>query len=156
MPDVYLGANSRLSWPSGRTGLTANLVYEGALSPGSLSTKNIWLGMKNPPQGWCPWRVPLESLYFVFISIKTHKSLGFGNLPWYDFISILYPIGGAVVKNLPADAGDTRDMNLIPGLGRFPWRRKWQPTLVFLPGKFHRQRSLLGYSPWVWEESDMT
>ena len=104
--------------------------------------------MKNPPQGWCPWRVPLESLYFVFISIKTHKSLGFGNLPWYDFISILYPIGGAVVKNLPADAGDTRDMDLIPGLGRFPWRRKWQPTLVFLPGKSHEQRRLAGYSLW--------
>ena len=29
-----------------------------------------------------------------------------------------------------------------------PWRRKWQPTPVFLPGKFHRQRSLVGYSPW--------
>ena len=28
------------------------------------------------------------------------------------------------------------------------WRRKWKPTLVFLPGEFHRQRSLVGYSPW--------
>ena len=28
------------------------------------------------------------------------------------------------------------------------WRRKWQPTPVFLPGKFHGQRSLVGYSPW--------
>ena len=28
------------------------------------------------------------------------------------------------------------------------WRRKWQPTPVFLPGKSHRQRSLVGYSPW--------
>ena len=42
------------------------------------------------------------------------------------------------------DAGDTRDMGSIPGLGR-SWRRKWQPTPVFLPGKFHRQRSLVGY-----------
>ena len=31
---------------------------------------------------------------------------------------------------------------------KIPWRRKWQPTLVFLPGKFHGQRSLAGYSPW--------
>ena len=30
----------------------------------------------------------------------------------------------------------------------FSWRRKWQPTPVFLPGKSHRQRSLVGYSPW--------
>ena len=43
--------------------------------------------------------------------------------------------GGSVVKNLPANAGDA---GLIPGLGRFPWRRKWQPTPVFLPRKFHR------------------
>ena len=31
---------------------------------------------------------------------------------------------------------------------RIPWRKKWQPTPVFLPGKSHRQRSLEGYSPW--------
>ena len=45
--------------------------------------------------------------------------------------------GGTVVKNLPAKAGDTRDMGLIPGLGRNPWIRKGQPTPVFLPGKSH-------------------
>ena len=61
-----------------------------------------------------------------------------------------------MVKNLPADAGDTRDMGSIPGLRRFPWRRKWQPTPVFLPGKFHGQRSLMGYSPWGCKESDTT
>ena len=36
------------------------------------------------------------------------------------------------------------------------WRRKWQPTAVFLPGKFHAQRSLAGYSPWGCKESNMT
>ena len=35
-----------------------------------------------------------------------------------------------------------------PWVGRIPWRRKWQPTPVFLPGKSHGQRSLAGYSPW--------
>ena len=34
-----------------------------------------------------------------------------------------------------------------PWVGKIPWRRKWEPTLVFLPGKFHGQRSLEGYSP---------
>ena len=38
------------------------------------------------------------------------------------------------------------DMGSSPRLGRFPWRRKWQPTAVFLPGKSHGQRSLVGYS----------
>ena len=35
-----------------------------------------------------------------------------------------------------------------PWIGKIPWRRKWQPTWVFLPGKSHGQRSLVGYSPW--------
>ena len=36
------------------------------------------------------------------------------------------------------------------------WRRKWQPTPVFLPGKFHGLRSLVGYSRWGLKELDMT
>ena len=39
---------------------------------------------------------------------------------------------------------------------RIPWSRKWQLTPVFLPGKSHGQRSLVGYSPKVHKESDMT
>ena len=55
--------------------------------------------------------------------------------------------GGTVVKNLLANTGDTGDLDLIPGLGgKISWNRKWQPTQVFLPGKFHGQRSLAGYS----------
>jgi len=37
-----------------------------------------------------------------------------------------------------------------------PWRREWQPTPVLLPGKFHGQRSLAGYSAWGCKQSDMT
>ena len=39
---------------------------------------------------------------------------------------------------------------------RIPWRREWQPTPGFLPGKSHQQRSLAGYSPWGCKESDKT
>ena len=46
-----------------------------------------------------------------------------------------------MVKNLPANARDLGDMGLMPGSGRFPWRRAWQPTPVFLPGA----------SPWAEE-----
>ena len=49
-----------------------------------------------------------------------------------------------------------KDLGSISGSGRFPWRRKWQPTPVFLPGEFHGQRSLVGYSPRVRKELDMT
>ena len=45
--------------------------------------------------------------------------------------------GGSVVKNLPDDSGD---MHLIPGSGRFPWRRKWQPTLIFLLGSSRTEK----------------
>ena len=43
-----------------------------------------------------------------------------------------------------------------PWVRKIPGRRKWQPTPVFLPGKFHGQRSLAGYSPWGRKESDTT
>ena len=48
------------------------------------------------------------------------------------------------------------DRGSIPGSGRSPWRREWQPIPVFLPVEFHGQRSLVGYSPWGCKESDMT
>jgi len=35
-----------------------------------------------------------------------------------------------------------------PWVRKIPWRRKWQPTSVFLPGNFHEQKNLAGYSPW--------
>jgi len=44
---------------------------------------------------------------------------------------------------------------LIPGLGRSP-DEQWQPIPVFLPEKFHGQRSLVGYRPWGCKEVDMT
>ena len=62
---------------------------------------------------------------------------------WMDF-------GGSMVKNAPANAG------FHPRVGKIPWRRKWQPTPVFLPGKSHGQRGLEGYSPWGCKESDTT
>ena len=37
---------------------------------------------------------------------------------------------------------------------KIPWWRAWQPTPVFLPGEFHGQRNLVGYSPWDHKESD--
>ena len=43
-----------------------------------------------------------------------------------------------------------------PWVGKIPWRRKEQPTPVFLPGKFCGQRSLDGYSPWSRQELDTT
>ena len=41
-----------------------------------------------------------------------------------------------------------------PWVRKMPWRMKWQPTSVFLPGKFHGQRSLIVYGLWGCKESD--
>ena len=62
-------------------------------------------------------------------------------------------LGGSDGKESACNAGD---LCLIPGSGKFPWRRAWLPTSVFLPGEFHGQRNLLGYSPWRRKELDMT
>ena len=56
--------------------------------------------------------------------------------------------GDTVVKNPPVGAGDGKRTGLVPGLGKFPWSRKWQLTPVFWPGKLHGQGSLGGHSPW--------
>ena len=64
-----------------------------------------------------------------------------------------FTIGEAHANVAPAsNVGDSFD----PWIRKIPWRRKWLPSPVFLPGKFHGQRSLAGYSPWGRRESDMT
>ena len=47
-------------------------------------------------------------------------------------------------------------MSSIPGSRKIPWKRKRQPTPVFLPGESHGKKSLAGYSPWTCKESDTT
>ena len=62
---------------------------------------------------------------------------------------------GAVVKNLPDNTGDVRDIGSTPGSGRSPGG--WLDlTPVFLPGESHGHRSLVGYSLWSYKELDTT
>ena len=75
-----------------------------------------------------------------------------GDVNYTSTVSVMGVPGGTVVKNPPANAGDGFD----PWVGKIPWRRKWQPTAVFLPGESHEQRSLAGCSPWSRKESDTT
>ena len=57
-----------------------------------------------------------------------------------------------MVKNLPA----VQETGFCVWFGKIPCRGEWQPSTVFLPGEFHGQRSLAGYSPWGCKELDMT
>ena len=56
-----------------------------------------------------------------------------------------------MIKNLPAMRETCRRSGFDPWVGKIPFRIKWQPTAVDLPGKSHGERSLAGYSPWVSE-----
>ena len=58
-----------------------------------------------------------------------------------------------MVKNLPAMQERPR---FDAWVGKIPWRREWQPTPVLLPGEFHGQRSLAGFSPWGRRALDLT
>ena len=82
------------------------------------------------------------SVHHAKLKTDLHKAL-------YLFFQIVLFPASSEVKNLPTMQGS------IPGFGRFPWRREWQPIPVFLPGKFHGQMSLVGYSYEV-AESDTT
>ena len=91
-------------------------------------------------------------------AIKVHVSFSISVGYFFVFVFQIntqewnYWIPGAlqvalVAKNLPANAGNKRH-RLDLGIGKILWRRKWQPTSVFLPGKSHRERRLVGYSLW--------
>ena len=92
--------------------------------------------LENPRDGVTQSRTRLKRLSSSTSSID----------PYQDFIVLLLGfLSVSVLKSLPANAGDSGS---IPGVGKIPWRRKWQPTSVSLPGKSHGQRSLAGCSPW--------
>ena len=55
---------------------------------------------------------------------------------------------GASDKDSACQCRRNKRCGFDPWVGKIPWRRKWQPTLVFLPGEPHGRRSLAGYSPW--------
>jgi len=64
--------------------------------------------------------------------------------------------GGTSGKEPTSQCSRHERCRFDPWVGKIPWGRAWQPTLVFLPGESHGQRSLVGYSPMGCTESDMT
>ena len=95
--------------------------------------------------------VPLKLPLVLFLYLPHLEEIALSNImltiPWLFFtvliqmyLSLRASLIAQMVKNLP-EMKETR-------VRKIPWRRKWQPTPVFLPGKSHGQRSLVGYSPW--------
>ena len=125
--------------------------------PGMLETRVRSLGREDPLEkemathsSTLAWRIPwreepgrLQSMGSQWVGHNWATSL--------HFTSLHFP-GGLVVKNHL----QFRELRFDPWARKIPWRRKWLPTPLFLPGKSHGQRSLAGYSPWGHKESVMT
>ena len=59
-----------------------------------------------------------------------------------------------LVKESGCQCGRCKRCGFSAWVGKIPWSRKWHPTPEFLPGNFHGQGSLVGYSPWGCKELD--
>ena len=97
---------------------------------------------------WCKIAV-----YFTLLHVAVHIAFLFSVLfaiPVHLFLCMIWWLRQ---YSICLQCGRPR---FNPWVGKIPWRRKWQPTPVFLPGTFHGLRSLVGYSPWGRKESDMT
>ena len=62
------------------------------------------------------------------------------------------PLMVQMVKESACQCRRLKRRGFNPCVKKIPWRRKWQPTAVFLPGECHGQKSLAGYSPWSHKE----
>ena len=100
------------------------------------------------------WPFALRSApHTSFLPLRTRVGvkLHFPSSPAFRLrLSLSFP-SGAVGKNPPANG---RSYTFSPWVGKIPWGRKWQPTPVFSPIKFHGQRSLVGYSSRGCKKSD--
>ena len=112
-------------------------------------------------RGWCSippvfqWSTVLV-LFFDRILFNLISETG-SHFRIHIWVMHMYPLWASLiaqaVKNLPAMQ---KRLGFHPWVGKIPWRRKWQPTPVFLPGESQGQRSLVSYSPWGGKELDMT
>ena len=107
--------------------------------PGIRETRVLSLGRENP----------LEK------AMATHSSTLAWRIPWREEPGRLQSMGWQSQTRLrdftfsgKESAYPCKRPGMDPWVGKIPWRRKWQPTPVFLPGESHEQRSLAGYSPW--------
>ena len=109
---------------------------------GSSSPEDPSLGCTSWSHSGTP---PLVLNFFFFFNISLKYNLQL-------FVISKGFSGDSDGKESACSAGD----GFEPWVRKIPWRREWLPTPVFLPGKSHGQRSLVGYSPWGHKESDTT
>ena len=117
-----------------------------------LTPKMLWkrlraLALESEPRAGSPGELlgnadsrVLAFPLLIFLSLKPRGAVGFPS--------------GASGKESACQCGRCKRRGFNPWVGKIPRWRAWQPTPVFLPGIFHEQRSLVGYSPWGRKERD--
>ena len=83
--------------------------------------------------------------FLRYIRYESERCMFTQGLPWWPSKEPTFTVWGGC-----------RRPRFDPWVGKIPWRREWQPTPVFVPGKSHGQRRLAGYSSRVHKKSDMT
>ena len=99
-----------------------------------------------------------NNLIIISKGTFSHSPLNSGKRRWAGGESITSDQWHQSIGHVMAFQGASRQTSCLPmqETQEITWKRKWQPTPVFLPGKFHGERSLVGYSPRGYKESDTT
>ena len=119
--------------------------------------KNTGVGCHSLLQGIFPTQGSNPGLlhYRQILYQRDHKGSPYSTIYMYIYISSGFP-GSISDKKPSCQYSRLKRRGFDLWIGKIPWNRKWQPALVFLPGKFHGQRSLAGYSPCGHKELEMT
>ena len=120
----------------------------GSSVPGILRARTVeWVAISFS-SAW-KWKVKVKSLSRVrlfvtpwIVAYQAPPSMGFSRQEYWSGVPLPSPQCRRAVFN--------------PWVRKIPWRRAWQLIPVYLPGKFHGERGLVGYSSWGRKESDMT
>ena len=137
-------------------------AHQAPLSMG-FSKQEYWSGLPFPSPGDLP-DPGIEPTSPV--SLTKDKTLGLGvrNLSHWTTREVTKWIWFNLKKGFPSSTSVKehtcqcrrhKSHRLNSWVGKIPWRRKWQPTPIFLSGESHGQRSLVVYSPWGHKESDV-
>ena len=109
---------------------------------------------------WCFQYSWSSSSYFPLFQEGLLPCDGEGNANPLQYSCLENPMNGgawqATVRGVAGSQTRLPDFTSFTHFILYHWRRKWQPTPVFLPGESHGQRSLAGHGPWDLRESDMT
>ena len=129
-------------------------------------SNSLWPHGLQPTRLLRPWDFPGKST-----GVGCHCLLRMFAYKVLSDLGSIYHFGNIICQSPPMHLGSSgkeftamqwgererqRRLGFSPRVGKISWRRKWQPTPVFLSGKTHELRILVGYSPWGCEESDTT